>query len=273
MEQAGATVWIEGGTFRMGHEGTADASPLLEQKITGFWMQRYEVTNAQFDLFCRQTGYMTQAEKTGGSYVFVMDASPDSLSIPGTPWWRFTEGADWRHPQGKNSNISDKSFNPVAHVSHTDACAYCDWLGMRLPTEAEWEWAARTDGGHQQKNVWQGPFPNRNDNTDGFMRTAPVGSFYMGKNGLFDISGNVWEWCADKYNAGWYYTGAQISAEERVKGPAKSYDPSRPYATSHVIRGGSFLCSENYCTGYLPYTRMRSDSGQTFEHIGFRCVK
>jgi len=273
MELASETVWIEGGTYPMGHEGTADASPPLEQTVNGFWMQKYEVTNVQFEQFCETTGYVTQAEKTGGSYVYVMDAKPDPSSIPGAPWWKFTEGADWRHPQGKNSNISDKSFNPVTHVSQADACAYCEWLHMRLPTEAEWEWAALTDGDHPQKNVWQGPFPNRNDNSDGFLRTAPVGSFKPGKNGLFDISGNVWEWCADKYNAGWYATGSQIAAKERVKGPTKSYDPAQPYNTSFVIRGGSFLCSENYCTGYLPYTRMRADSTQTFEHIGFRCVR
>lgn len=272
-ERADETVWIEGGRYAMGEGGSGDAAPPLEQTVPGFWMQQYEVTNTRFEVFCRETGYRTQAEKTGGSYVFRADGKPDASSLPGAPWWRFTAGADWRHPQGKDSGLRGKEYHPVTHVSHADACAYCDWLGMRLPTEAEWEWAARSDGEKRQMNVWQGLFPQHNEASDGFTGTAPVGSFPAGKTGLYDINGNVWEYCADPYNAGWYTTGNLVEPAQRMAGPARGYDPSQPYGTSYVIRGGSYLCSENYCRGYLPYTRMRSDSSQTFAHIGFRCVR
>ena len=236
-------------------------------------MQKYEVTNAQFGVFVKASGYITLAEKNGGSYVFDPNAKADTMSIPGAPWWKYTSAANWKNPQGNKNITTENNYLPVAHIAYTDACAYCDWLGMRLPTEAEWEFAARGDGEKIEQNIWQGNFPYENKNLDGFSKTAPVGSFPPGKNGLYDINGNVWEWCADYYHASWYIMAVQLPIGLRSNGPDRAYDPSSPYDETRVIRGGSFLCSDNYCTGYLPFTRMRSSVERTFEHIGFRCVK
>lgn len=273
LQEAGETVWIEGGRFEMGHLGQADAQPIITQEIEGFEIQRYEVTNTQFEAFVKETGYLTLAEKLGGSYVFSSSMQVVESSLPGAPWWKYTEGANWQHPQGKNSTIHTKSWNPVSHIAYIDACTYCDWLGMRLPTETEREYVAQKGKPARKMNVWQGTFPVQDKKSDGFDRTAPVGSFRPDENGLYDLRGNVWEWCADSYHAYAYRMAGQLPLQQRTQGPDKAYDPSAPYESSHVIRGGSFLCSENYCTGYLPYTRMRSSDSLTFEHIGFRCVR
>ena len=273
LDEASGLVWIEGGTFEMGKDGVADASPTITQKIDGFWMQKYEVTNAQFETFAKAKNYTTLAEKNGGSYVFLPTAKADSLSIPGAPWWKYITDAYWKNPQGNKNITRENKFQPVTHIAYEDACAYCDWLEMSLPTEAEWEFAAKGDGEKTEQNIWQGNFPYENNNHDGFEKTAPVGSFPAGKNGLYDINGNVWEWCADYYHASWYIMATQLPVSLRANGPDRAYDPSLPYSETRVIRGGSFLCSDNYCTGYLPFTRMRSSVEYTFEHIGFRCVK
>lgn len=146
---------------------------------------------------------------------------------------------------------------------------------MRLPTEAEWEYASRADGEKKtgDRNTWEGIFPVENSLEDGFEGTSPAGSFPAGKAGLHDISGNVWEWCADRYHEGWYVLAQDIPLVQRRYGPKLGYDPTLPYGETFVIRGGSYLCAENYCTGYLPFTRMRSDTSMTFGHIGFRCVR
>lgn len=273
IEEANELVWIEGGKYQMGDENTPDAYPLIAQEIQGFWMHKYEVTNAQFNEFVNATHYITLAEKNGGSYVFVENGVEDSLSIPGAPWWRYRQAASWRNPRGDKNIKGIHDFSPVTHIAYEDACAYCDWLEMRLPTEAEWEFAAQQNGEVPDKNIWQGNFPYENKNSDGFIYTSPVGSFPAGKKGLHDINGNVWEWCSDYYHANWYVMANQLPFNERYKGPKKPYDPSAPYDSARVIRGGSFLCAENYCTGYLPFTRMRSQTDMTFGHIGFRCVK
>lgn len=257
----------------MGNSETPDATPVITQETEGFEIHRYEITNAQFETFVQQTGYVTLAEKNGGSYVFRPGAPADSLPLPGAPWWKFEKGADWQHPEGIHSTIQTKSWNPVTHMAYADACAYCEWAGMRLPTEAEREYVAQKGRPSPGQNVWQGPFPYRDDQTDGFGTLAPAGSFPPDENGVYDLRGNVWEWCADPYHAYAYLMASPLPPEQRNQGPPKGYDPSSPYASTHVIRGGSYLCSENYCTGYLPYTRMRSSDSLTFGHIGFRCVR
>ena len=269
--QAGETVWIEGGTFDMGDTALADASPTVTQQVDGFRMHRYEVTRIQFRAFTEQTGYVTLADRNGGSYVFDAGAEAGPRSIPGAPWWRYVPGAGWQSP-GKTPLPAESGYLPATHIAYEDACAYCAWLDMRLPTEAKWEWAARGDGDKKDKNIWQGNFPYENKRTDGFEGPSPVGSFPPGKNGLYDMAGNVWEWCADPYNAYWYGQAGLFPPGQRVHGPAKGYDPSSPYEETRVIRGGSFLCSDSYCTGYRPGTRMRSSVSLTFGHIGFRCV-
>ena len=262
-------VWIEGGSYEMG----TGNEQTLKQTIPGFWMQKYEVTHLQFQEFVKATGYVTFAEKKGGSYVFSELLQEDSLSIPGAPWWKFVSGANWKKPTGQKNSTESTDNLPVVHIAYEDACAYCDWLQMRLPTEAEWEYAAKKNGEMPQKNSWQGNFPYENKLTDGYAFTAPVGTFGAGNMGLCDMNGNVWEWCSDYYHEDWYGIGKQLPTEQRIKGPYRPYDPSAPYDEMRVIRGGSYLCSENYCTGYLPTTRMRSDVKMTFGHIGFRCVK
>jgi len=273
VEQAGETVYISGGRFYMGNTAEADASPLVEQEIPGFYIQRYEVSVASFREFTEKTGYRTKAEKNGASYVFDPRAAADSQSLPSAPWWKYRKGADWQHPSGP-SGPAAKDMEPVRHIAWEDACAYCAWLGMRLPSEAEREFLAQSGNGKEvDMNVWQGLFPDRNEGTDGFVSVAPVGSFPADHNGLYDIGGNVWEWCADPYHAGWYSFAAELDINARRKGPVRGYDPADPYGETRVVRGGSFLCSENYCTGYSPRTRMRSAAGSSFEHIGFRCAR
>lgn len=272
IEEASKLVWIEGGAYKMGNENTPDASPLIDQKIQGFWIQKYEVTNLQFHQFVEATNYITLAEKNGGSYVFDVNGT-DSTFLSAAPWWKFKKNANWRNPNGeKNITVSD-NYLPVAHIAYVDACAYCEWLNMRLPTEAEWEFVARENGDVADKNIWQGNFPFENKNTDGFLYTSPVGSFAVGRKGLHDMNGNVWEWCSDYYHSNWYTLAADFPEKLRVEGPTKPYDPAMPHDTFRVIRGGSYLCSENFCTGYLPSSRMRSQVNMTFGHIGFRCVK
>lgn len=257
----------------MGNEKLADASPALEQEVSDFYLQKYEVTNAQFRKFVEATGYKTLAERNGGSYVFTVPFQEDSFSIPNAPWWHFVKQASWKNPTGKKHLEVTNDFEPATHIAYEDACAYCDWLDMRLPTEAEWEYAATLNGEVSEKNIWQGNFPYENKTEDRFERTSPVGSFLAGKLGLHDMNGNVWEWCADYYHADWYKLAENLSIKERKNGPKKPYDPYTLYDTVRVIRGGSYLCADNFCTSYRPFTRMRSDVKMTFGHIGFRCVR
>jgi len=262
-------VYIEGATYQMGAAEQKDARPLLQQQLPGFAIQRCEVRVDDFRRFTEATGYISLAERNGGSYVFKAGASPDSMSLPAAPWWKYTPGASWQHPGGHNTQAAGQE--PVRHIAYEDACAYCEWLQMRLPSEAEWEYLAQS-GGEVEANVWQGLFPVHNEGADGYVSVAPAGSFPADKNGLYDIRGNVWEWCSDYYHAGWYAFAAEADPALRRSGPARSYNPDDPYGEYHVIRGGSFLCAASYCSGYEPYTRMCSSAKLSFSHIGFRCA-
>jgi formylglycine-generating enzyme required for sulfatase activity len=196
-------------------------------------------------------------------------------------WWAWVAGADWKHPQGPGSNIKGKDDHPVVHISWYDAIAYCKWSGKRLPTEAEWEWAARgglknhiypwgnesLTSGKSKTNSWDGSFPWQNKKNDGYIRTAPVRKFPANGYGLFDIAGNVWEWCNDWYDAK-YYSQPNTAAD----GPRESHDPEDPFTPKKVMRGGSFLCNDSYCSGYRVARRMKSSPDTGLEHAGFRCV-
>jgi formylglycine-generating enzyme required for sulfatase activity len=202
-------------------------------------------------------------------------------------WWKWTPGADWKHPEGPNSNIVGKDDHPVVHVSWDDAVAYAQWAGKRLPTEAEWEFAAR--GGlldkpyvwgdepysqsNPQANIWQGDFPYRNTAVDGFERTAPVKSYPPNGYGLYDMAGNVWEWCADRYRADYYRAISGGDIVDNPQGPSVAFDPRNPRADSRSQRGGSFLCSDEYCSRYRPSARHGCSPDTGMSHVGFRCVK
>ena len=272
LQEANKLFFVKGGKTTIGDSSEIDAPP-FQTKVKNFRMQAYEVTNAQFAAFVQKTHYKTLAERNGGSYVFEPHAKVDSLSIPGTPWWHFEKGADWQHPEGKNSSIDGKDFYPVTHISYEDAKCYCAAQGMDLPTEVEWEYAAQKNGILPKKNVFQGHFPDKNSVKDGFEETSPVGYFGSGKIGLFDLQGNVWEWCLDPYHPNAYRyakIGTTPSCEPLVP---KSFDATSPNEDMRVIRGGSFLCNDSYCSGYIPTRRMRASTKMTFQHIGFRCVK
>ena len=304
-------VWIPGGTFSMGgdnNQARQDEFPKHTVKLDGFFMDVTEVTNAQFAKFVAATGYITTAEKDinwedlkkqlpsdtskpedeklkAASLVFVPTESEVSLQDY-SQWWSWSHGANWKHPKGIESDIVGKENLPVVHISWDDANAYCQWAGKRLPTEAEWEFAAR--GGlekntyvwgndsvvdeKKQCNYWQGIFPYKNDVTDGFFGSAPVKSFSPNGYGLYDMAGNVWEWCADNYNYNYYDEFEKVQITNNPKGPLKSYDPDEPLVAKKVMRGGSFLCNESYCSGYRVSARMKSSPDSSMEHLGFRCV-
>ena len=305
-------VWIKPGTFLMGadnKQAADDEYPKHKVTVGGFWMDITTVTNAQFAKFVKATGYTTTAERkpdwnqlkkqlppgtpkpndsvlVAASLVF--DPPKQAVDLNDyTQWWAWKKGANWKHPHGRGSSIKGKDNYPVVHISWYDAVAYCKWAGKRLPTEAEWEWAARgglqnkiypwgnepVDEGKPKANTWQGHFPDRNTVKDKFYGLAPVASFAPNGYGLYDMAGNVWEWCADYYNNTYYQTISSPTGVKDPKGPANSYDPDEPYAKKRVIRGGSFLCNESYCTGYRVSRRMKSTEDSGMEHLGFRCVQ
>jgi len=303
-------VWIEGGNFMMGasdNEGSSDEYPEHKVQVNGFWMDETEVTNAQFKKFVGETGYVTTAEKgidwqemkkqlppatpkppdsllAASSLVFHCSQHVVSLNDP-SQWWTWTRGADWKHPQGPGSTIEGKDNFPVVHVSWYDADAYAKWAGKRLPTEAEWEYAARggkmgqsfpwgneaVETGKPKTNTWQGHFPNDNTGWDGFKGSAPVKSFAVNGYGLFDMAGNVWEWCSDWYDGSYY---AQLKDKNIINpnGPLQSNDPMDSGLPKRVLRGGSFMCNASYCKGYRVSSRMKSSPDTGLEHTGFRCV-
>jgi formylglycine-generating enzyme len=291
-------VWIPGGTFWMGSaKGGQDEQPEHEVTVDGFWMDKTELTNERFEKFVRATGYVTVAERKPDPKEFP-DAPPEML-VPGSVvfnpplgevpldnhyiWWKWTPGANWRHPEGLGSDINGRERFPVVHVCWFDAIAYAKWAGKRLPTEAEWEYASRggldrkpyvwgdeqTPNGKWVANIWQGRFPSENTQADGFRGTAPVASFPPNGYGLYDMAGNVWEWCSDWYRPGYYAN----SPAKNPQGPNDSFDPNEPGIAKKVIRGGSYLCSDVYCTGYRPSARMKSSPDTGLSHTGFRCVK
>jgi len=296
--------WIPGGTFLMGSDHHyPEEAPAHRVSVDGFWIDQNTVTNRQFARFVARTGYVTVAER-----------SPDPADYPGAKpellvpassvfrppavrvdlgdhyqWWIYVPGADWRHPQGPGSSIKERRDHPVVHVAWDDVEAYARWAGKELPTEAEWEFAARggldgaefawgdefTPRGVWMANTWQGEFPIRNLKQDGYEGTAPVGSFPTSGYGLNDMIGNVWEWTAD-----WYQSHAETSHacctidSPRGGEPDRSYDPHLPDARipRKVMKGGSHLCSPNYCRRYRPAARMPQAIDTATSHLGFRCI-
>lgn len=302
--------WIPGGEYLMGSDTDpqrrSDETPAHRVRVDGFWIDTTEVTNAQFAAFVAATGYVTTAEKPidweelkkqlppdipkpddallqPASMVFTMTDRPVDLNDY-LNWWVFIPGANWKHPQGPGSDIQDKMNHPVVQVSWDDAIAYCKWAGKSLPTEAEWEYAAR--GGNTTEiypwgsdtalyaytNSWTGSFPYMNTEADGYLRTAPVGSYPANGYGLYDMAGNVWEWCIDYYHAEYYQMASKQGLQVNPTGPETWFDPNQPYNIVHVKRGGSFLCNASYCASYRTTARMATsyDTGQ--DHSGFRCI-
>lgn len=268
-------VFIPGGKFQMGStNGARDEQPRHEVEISGFFLDTHEVTNAQFAAFVKATGYVTEAEQWGWSLVFAPAAEAEERVL-GAEWWAKVAGADWRHPEGPDSTIEGKDREPVVQVSWNDAVAYCKWAGKRLPTEAEWEYAARGGlvgkdypwgdeppaEGRRKMNTWDGVFPLKNTAEDGYAALAPVGSFPPNGFGLYDMAGNVWEWCSDWYAPDYY---AQ-SPPRDPKGPRDG--------TMRVMRGGSWLCSASYCSGYRVAHRNSATPDSGLTNTGFRCAK
>lgn len=303
-------VWIAGNSFGMGasdQEGRPDEYPQHTVTVAGFWMDATEVTNAQFRKFTEATGYITTAERKPDWEEIKKQLPPDTPKPPDsmlvasslvfTPpdypvplddasqWWSWKKGADWKHPQGPGSDIKGKDNYPVVHISWYDAAAYAKWAGKRLPTEAEWEYAARgglqnarypwgtadIEAGKPKANTWQGSFPDKNTGWDHFKALAPVKSFAPNKYGLYDMAGNVWEWCSDWYDAYWY-TLLKNGNAVNPAGPAQSNDPMEPKVPKKVVRGGSFMCNASYCKGYRVTARMKTSPDTGLEHTGFRCV-
>jgi formylglycine-generating enzyme len=305
-------VWIPGGEFSMGSESSADslcdvpgitrdAQPIHRVAVDGFWMSATEVTNEQFAAFVKATGYLTIAERTPNPAEF--PGAPAEMLVPGsalfTPapgavdlrdalqWWRYAPGANWRHPAGPGSDLRGRARHPVVHVAYDDAQAYAAWAGQRLPTEAEWEFAARgglagnlyswgnelKPGGAHHANIHQGAFPHYDAGEDGFAGVAPVASFAPNAFGLYDMGGNVWEWVSDWYRADYYATlSTAVAVAVNPRGPDDSHDPAEPGVAKRVHRGGSFLCTEQYCSRYLVGTRGKGEVSTAANHLGFRTV-
>jgi formylglycine-generating enzyme required for sulfatase activity len=305
-------VWVPPGEFTMGTDDPntmANERPAHRVRLHGLWMDQHDVTNAEFRRFVEATGYVTTAERkpdwedirkqvppgtprppddqlVPGSLVFTPTPGPvplDDLSA----WWRWVPGASWRHPAGPGSGLDGKDDYPVVQVSWDDAVAYAKWAGKRLPTEAEWEHAARggldgkrfawgdefRPGGKHMANTWQGQFPVRDTAEDGYAGTSPVGAFPPNGYGLSDMAGNVWQWCSDWYRADVHEQCSKKGCCDNPPGPRESWDPADAYAPRRVIKGGSFLCNVDYCESYRPSARRGTPPDTGSSHIGFRCVR
>jgi formylglycine-generating enzyme required for sulfatase activity len=299
-------IWIDGGEFMMGSDRHyPEEAPAHRVRVDGFWIDRHQVTNELFRRFVKETGYVTVAQRppdpadypgakpellVRASTVFVPPTRRVDLRNP-YEWWTFVPGADWRHPRGPGTTIRGASRHPVVHVAWDDVAAYARWAGKELPTEAEWEFAARgglegaefvwgedlTPGGRHMANVWQGEFPYENRVEDGFPWTAPVGSFPPNGYGLHDMAGNVWEWTVDWYQEHGAIEDACCTIDDPRGGTAdRSMDPEDASKgiriPRKVIKGGSHLCAENYCRRYRPAARMAQAIDTSTSHVGFRCV-
>ena len=307
-------VWIPGGTFSQGavahdKEAMSVEKPSHDVTVDGFFMDITEVTNAQFAEFVNATGYITTAERDvdwsilkeqlpssaikphdsllqAGSLCFKKAKTQLSNLNDFTQWWQWTIGANWKHPKGKHSSIDGKQNYPVVHISHEDAMAYCKWANRRLPTEAEWEYAAR--GGLENTiffwgdaisklpkmaNSWNGTFPYENTISDGYELQAPTKSYSPNGFGLYDMAGNVWEWTSDWYNTNYYRELASSKhLTHNPSGAEAPYDPNEPYSQKKIMKGGSFLCSASYCASYRLSSRMGTSIDTSLEHLGFRTV-
>lgn len=306
-------VWIAGGTFLQGavpHDKMAmeHEKPAIKVAVDGFYMDVAEVTNAQFAKFVKETGYITTAERKIDWEEMkrqVPEGTPkphDSILQPGSltfkkaktsvpnlydfsQWWSWTIGASWQHPNGPESDIKGKDNYPVVQVTFEDAMAYCEWSGRRLPTEAEWELAARAGkygttyfwGNdvsvlREKANTWEGEFPVENTQADSFELHAPVKSYAANAYGLYDMAGNVWEWTSDWYNTNYYKENTSEVTLRNPQGAGTPYTANNPYAQEKVIKGGSFLCSASYCASYRVSAKMGSSTDSSLEHTGFRTV-
>lgn len=305
-------VWIPGGEFSMGaanpmgledggHDPMEDARPVHRVYVDGFYMDATEVTNAQFAAFVDATGYKTVSEQRPTRAEFPDVAEEDLVpgSVVFTPpgesvpldnmyrWWAYIRGADWKHPTGPGSSIKGKENYPVVQIAWEDAAAYAKWAGKSLPTEAEWEFAARggmagqpyswgsrlRPDGRWMANTFQGHFPNVDDGADGYAGIAPVKQYPPNNYGLYDMEGNVWEWCSDWYSADYYRRRSSGAVVRNPKGPEAPNDPADPGVKKKVQRGGSFLCTDQYCARYLLGSRGKGEWRSGANHVGFRCIK
>jgi formylglycine-generating enzyme len=306
--------WIPGGEFSMGaadprslehggREAMLDARPIHRVYVDPFWMDRTEVTNEQFARFVKATGYVTVAEEkptraefptapeenlVAGSVVFTPTAQPIPLDDH-YRWWSYVKGASWRHPEGPGSDLRGREMHPVVHVAYEDAVAYAVWSHKRLPTEAEWEFAARggmvgklypwgddlKPGGEWAANIYEGRFPVRGSERgeDGYVGLAPAAQFAPNAYDLYDMAGNAWEWVSDWYRPDTYATLSAAGVARNPRGPDDSFDPAEPRERKRVHRGGSYLCTEQYCTRYMIGTRGKGEVRSASNHLGFRCVR
>ncbi len=273
-------VYVKGGSFSMGsQDGYADERPIRAVKVAAFWIDQTEVTNAQFESFVKATGYVTDAEKLGGSAVFEVPTNAELQARP-MAWWRFVKGANWRHPQGPSSHVRDKDNYPVVHITQRDALAFAHWLKRDLPTEAQWEYAAKAGGqapelstaprdasGRPSANYWQGNFPLLDLAEDGHAGIAPVACYAPNALGLYDTIGNVWEWTRDTFRGAVQgHANGDPSLVQRAASKRKIADQPM------VIKGGSFLCSADYCVRYRASARESQASDIATSHVGFRTV-
>lgn len=304
-------VWISGGEFSMGAQNppgmddvgmkaTLDSRPVHRVYVDGFFMDKTDVTNAQFEKFVKATGYVTVAEQkpraedypgappenlVAGSVVFAAPDHPVPLDNY-FQWWTYIPGANWRHPLGPKSSIVGKGNYPVVHIAYPDALAYATWAGKRLPTEAEWEFAARgglagkpyvwgddfRPHGKWMANTHEGHFPDKDTGEDGYVGLAPVAQFPANGYGLYDMAGNVWQWTSDWYRPDYYQQLKANGVARNPQGPPSAYDPSEPGHAKKAQRGGSFLCTDQYCSRYMVGTRGKGDVDTGTNHLGFRCV-